>query len=220
VIPKTPGPAAKDGAGFELFFKGATETIMKRLLFTIAGIMLLGSTQVTAITLGFDPASQVANTGDTVSLDLVASGLTSGGSDSIGGFDVDVLFDDSVLGFVGGTTGTGLGSISDFYFASGGVVDAFAVSLELPADLDALQGSTVVLATLAFEVLDLAPGTSTTVAIDSSDQFLLVSDAASAAPLPITALDNGTIRAPAPGVLALLSIGLAALGYARCRVAG
>lgn len=192
---------------------------MNRLFILMIGLVLLGVEHASAVSLRFQPASLTADTGDTLSIDLVVDGLTSGGPDSVGAFDVDLLFDPSALSFLSAATGVGLGFSAEGYTTGGGVIDGFATSLESDATLDLLQGSTVTLATLSFDVLNLPAGSMTTLAINERDPLLFVSDGFGV-DLPISTVSNAVVsnplsKVPTPGILALLSIGLATLSYIR-----
>jgi hypothetical protein len=130
---------------------------------TRLAIMLgtLISAQSEAALLTFAPLHQTVELGETVNVDIHISGLT--GFDALGAFDLDLEFDDSILGFSGVSFGTqldlfGFGSLQDAS-ASGGVVDVSEVSMDLPFDLEDFQLDDFVLATIEFNADAL--GTST-----------------------------------------------------------
>lgn len=161
---------------------------MKKLkLFTIAVTMCLSAflpSFTRAASLSLEPSAQSASIGDAVSLDLMISGLTAGGPDSLGDFDVDIGFDTTMLSFDSYVLGNALGDLSfgeafDTGLGDlGGIINIAEVSL-LEASLstcvfcsgpylDDIQPASFVLATLGFTVLpSLSPGTSTTVNIDT-----------------------------------------------------
>lgn len=162
------------------------------------------------------PSSQIAATGDQVSFDLLATGLGAGASPAVGSFDVDVLYDPSVLGFASYTIGNALGLAFDFSFGGStpGTVDLAASSLESAADLVAAQAASVMLASLMFDVLDLSLGASTTVQIDANDPLLSLGDE-NGTRIPVDDLTSATIRnrpVSAPGTSLLAVLGLAMLG--------
>jgi hypothetical protein len=113
-----------------------------------------------ALVLSFSPTSVPANVGDSVSVDVVATAL---GTDVIAGFDLDVLFDPSILAPTSVLFGTGLGdpslfeALTSFGFTPG-VVDFAEVSFLTTSELDALQSEPLTLATLGFDVI--GPGLS------------------------------------------------------------
>ena len=197
---------------------------MRKLLNIVYGLVLLAVTShAGAVVLSLEPSSQIAGPGDSVSLDLVISGLGNGAPDSLGDFDIDISFDASALSFLGYTLGTSLGDVGlgeafdgSFGDLGGGLVNLAEVSLLFPFELDALQADTFTLATLDFSVDVLAPGDSTTVDIDTvwalGDGFGL--------PLTVDAANSAVIRnaaVPEPSLLALVALGLTGVGFASRR---
>lgn len=170
-----------------------------------------------AVELIFSPGAQVVSLGDPVSVDLLVSGLGDGVPPSLGGFDVDISFDPSILVLTGASLIAPLGGSAQFEFnvqvtASGVVVNLFALSFLSPEDLDALQPGEFTLATLTFGTL--ASGTSSLV-IENA----ILSDAAGGA-LPIDSAPNGSVTVPEPATSIGVALGLAALGLLRRRLHG
>ncbi len=111
-----------------------------------------------AINIGFNPASQSVETGDTVMTDVVISDLGAGAAPSISTYDLDITFDDSHLSFVSTSFGNqldifGLGSITSSTETSPGVLNLFELSFDLPADLNDFQSDSFTLATITFDTL-------------------------------------------------------------------
>ena len=108
-----------------------------------------------ASTISFSPSFQVIGLAGTASVDIVISGLAA--NEAVGSFDLDITYLSSVVGFMGYTLGTGLGTGADLMDLSlgdlGGVIDIAAVSLLDPAALKPLQGSSFVLGTLTFSAV-------------------------------------------------------------------
>jgi hypothetical protein len=124
---------------------------------------LLVASPALAVSISVLPAAQTAAVGDPVSVDLVITGLDGTGAPSVGAFDLDVTFDPLLLVASGVTFGAFLGdeALGEALTASSvsaGLLDLAAVSLLLPAELDALQPAAFTLATLSFTTL--AAGTS------------------------------------------------------------
>jgi len=136
---------------------------MRKLLFllTLLGLSLgMSVTRVHAVGLTFVPASQDVNTNDLAVVDLQVVGVGDHTSPSLGGFDVTVTFNPSVLSFVGATFGGFLGDIG-LVEALGmvtppppsGVVNLFEVSLLTGGELATLQSSSFVIASLTFQAI-------------------------------------------------------------------
>lgn len=144
---------------------------MRKLIFllTILGLSLgTNINRVHAVGLTFVPASQDVNIGDTAVVDLQVVGVGNFTFPSLGAFDVTVLFDPSILSFVGATFGgflgdIGLGEASATTTPGAGGVNLFEVSLLegnaatcvlcVPPYLNDLQPSSFVIASLSFQAL-------------------------------------------------------------------
>lgn len=136
---------------------------MRKLLFvlTILGLAL-GSfaSHVHAVGVTFVPASQDVNISDLAVVDLQVVGVGDHTSPSLGGFDVTVTFNPSILSFVGAIFGGFLGDIGLGEAVSivtppppSGVVNLFEVSLLTGAELAMLQSSSFVIASLTFQAI-------------------------------------------------------------------
>ncbi|MBU3017388.1 hypothetical protein KO519_06705 [Paraglaciecola agarilytica] len=168
-----------------------------------------------AVMLSFSPSSQVASTGDSVSLDLMISGLTAGTADSLGTFDLDVIFDDSRLSLTSYLLTDLLGDSSAFeaddlslgeYIP--GLIGLSLLSYLDIDELDNLQPSSFSLATFNFDVISLEVGQATTVAIDT---VFALGDAFGNA-LTIDSMGEGILRNPAEEVSTPASLGIFILG--------
>jgi len=143
----------------------------------LAGIwFLLLTISAQAITLGFNPNDQTVFLGDSVSVDLVISGLGDGITDSLSTFDLNIDFDSAILSFNRVEFGDpllkdqlDLWNLGSYYRVAPevGTVNLCELSFDNPDDLLSYQAPTFTLATLFFDTI--AGGTS----ILSMDNIIL-----------------------------------------------
>ena len=183
----------------------------KRYILALLVILFVQAPLAHAVLIGFQPDSTFAGTGDSISLDLIVSDLGNFGPDSLGAFDISVGFEASVLSFTSYSLGDFLGDVdlSEAIDASagdvGGAVNVAEVSLLSVVDLDTLQPGEFILATLEFDVINLAAGGETQLSV------LLGSTLGDALGFSIEeiGLGSASIEAvPVPGTLVLLSASL------------
>lgn len=110
-----------------------------------------------AIIIEFNPSPQSVSVGSTTTVDVVISGLGDSTAPSLGTFDLDVGFDPSILSFNGATFGNqldlfGLGSLQSM-ISGIGTINLFELSFDFADDLNTLQASSFLLATLSFDTL-------------------------------------------------------------------
>ncbi len=133
----------------------------------LAGLIFFAPKSAHAIFLDFVPISQDINLGDPFEIGLWISGLGDFFAPSLGTFDVDVLFDNTLLAYNSTVFGDpvlgdqldlfGLGSISSDTPGSGNV-NLFELSLDSASDLDSFQPSEFLLAKLKFDTLAVGSG--------------------------------------------------------------
>ncbi len=182
-------------------------TLIYRLLFLTSLLLFTGITQAN-ISLGISPITQ---SGNSVNLGIVISGLSSASAPSLGGYDFDIGFDPAHLSFNSAIFGDSvLGNQLDLFnlgsnyttanLVSPGILNLSELSFDAIADLNTLQADSFTLATLSFNMLN--PGTSQlTVAIN------VLSDAEGSALLANnTSVDITTV--PVPGAAWLMLSGL------------
>jgi len=185
---------------------------------TLAVLIVASGSASAAIILTPTPNTQTIVAGGLTTIDVRIDGLGAGIAPSLGVYDIDVMFDPFVLSFVSATFGDGvlgnqldlfgLGNVS-FLTPSTGMVNLFELSLDTPADLNALQADAFVLASLSFS--GLAVGTSS---IGLSANAL---GDAEGAPLAAS-LSTGSVvvtpstAVPEPATYALLLAGFALIG--------
>ncbi len=185
----------------------------------LAGLgLFVASLNAHGVAIFFDPAAQSVDLGDQVFVDVVIEDLGDFAPQSLSTFDLDVLFDDTLLNFAGVTYGNGLdqgifGSITgDFSFPGGHNV--FEASLEDASDLIAGQPASFVLFTLTFDTLDV--GTSPlSLTIQNLDDEQLPPVSIPAETRTGSIQINGPVQVPEPTPLALLAFGLVVFGTAR-----
>lgn len=202
-----------------------------------AAAVLLWVGAVSAATVNVSSSASHVTVGATVTLSFAVAGLHQGGTGSLAGFDIDLHYDNSLLqfqsfGFVDTASASnmldlpepgGLGFIGDATPA-GGVVDAFGLSGNSTAVLDAQQADAFDFLTLSFIALQASAGTD--LFIDLSDPLLQFLDGSGAA-INVSFISartqlvidpqggGGTLPEPAAPALALAA--LAGAGWARRR---
>ena len=166
------------------------------------------------------PSALFAGPGDSIALDIIVGGLGSAGPESLGAFDVCVGFDVSSISFTGYSLGDYLGDVglAEAIDASagdmGGAVNVAEVSLLTGSNLDLLQSDSFVLATLAFDVVNLGPSDFTQLSVLNGP--LLVD--AFGSPLSVTSMSGASVRGvSSPGTLVLLAASMLGWLMVRCR---
>lgn len=160
-------------------------TFVKTLM---TSALLLAPLSSHAITISLNPTSQTVTSGSSFDVALTISGLGNGVAPSLGAFDVDISFEQSILSFSSVTFSSFLGDLSLFEattsfddFSTPGIVNLFELSLLegdaltcvfcIPPYLDDLQPSDFTLATLSFSALSAgssALGVSLNALVDAS----------------------------------------------------
>jgi hypothetical protein len=182
--------------------------------------------QAHATVIGFAPSSQNTSVGGSVSVDLVVSDL---GDDILTGFDLSVLFDDTLLAFDSFEFGTdcfgfscldvlGFGSLQDAFDWGFGEVEVFELSFDFDEDLELFQPDDFVLGTFVFTGLEIGVSALDILVWGATggyvfDEVLGFEIASSLA----VDVESGSIEVPEPGTWLLMLSGLLCLGLSRRR---
>jgi hypothetical protein len=181
-----------------------------------AWLTVLCVTPAFAVLIEVVPSASEIGPGDPVTVRLAISGLGAGSAPSVSTFDLDAGFDPSVLAFAG--AGFGDPSLGDqldvlelgsqFLATPGsGTVNLFEISLDSAANLNALQASAFVLATLTFEAVGPgeSPLTLTLNALGDAEGQALETDLD---PARVIVRSGGPVPVTAPAAALLLTLGL------------
>lgn len=178
----------------------------------LAGLLLLAGGRAEAVSIAVVPSGTMLVTGQTLTVNVVVSGLGVGAPPTISSFDLDLSFASPQLSFLSIAFGTGLGTgfqvLNSFSLQPGPVVDFAAASLLANATLDAAQPASFVLATLTFQA-----GAAGEVALAITQAVLANTIGGPGGnQIPVDALVGATVTVvPEPGTAVLLAVGLAAL---------
>jgi hypothetical protein len=173
--------------------------MLRTLVLLVTSGVVLCSASAGAIVIGFVPSDQTVGLGATVGVDLVISDLGDFTAPSLGSFDLDVTYDDAILGAPSVMLTSLLGDSSQGETIEGvdlsipGFIDVFLVSLLSPLELDALQPASFVLLTLTFDAI--AQGTS---ALELTE--VLLGDALGAELSATAGSGSITVQGPGTGV--------------------
>lgn len=152
--------------------------ILSKYLSICSVFIIFLSANSSATYLRLEPQLLVAETGDSIHVDLIIGDVSP---ESIGAFDVDILYDISNLLFTSYTLSNFLGDplidVIDLSLGDlGGIIDLSVISLLPTGDLNSIQSNIFKLATLNFLVSNLPPATSTSIEVILADPFLYVAD--------------------------------------------
>jgi hypothetical protein len=188
----------------------------KQIGWLVLGLLVLagaGPARAVGISLVLPGGTEVV-VGAPVSVEVVVSELGDGIAPSLGSFDGDVTFDLGLLTYSDVVFGSELGEPVTEALVSvdvvGGVLTGTAVSLLSPPELDALQGTDVMLGTISFVAAGPGSGQIEVTRAQLSDAF--------GAPLTIDWLGSSPITViPEPTTLLLVACGLAGVAAWRKR---
>ena len=146
--------------------KPVTPAVLRACTLLSTALLMAGfiTNPAQGITITLEPSIQTVSPGDFVEISLQISGLGNGSSPSLGTFDLFLGFNPGVLHYesvlFGDMIGPVAGSLSGSVInQTGGSLNLFAVSLDTPADLDALQPRQFMLASILFSVSGVGSST-------------------------------------------------------------
>lgn len=191
---------------------------MKAMILPVAflSFLLFPTVSSHAISIGFSPFSQDVAAGGSLQVDIVISDL---GGEIVSAFDLDMIYDPSILSATGVSFGDILNggdpffSFQDSDISTPGLVDLAELSLLSDIDLGAIQPDSFILATLSFDTL--SPGASSLNFVFNSFNDV---KGANAQVLPlVVGAGNVTVVASVPeaGASLLLGVGLFGLALSR-----
>ena len=181
---------------------------IKQASILVVILAFLSATPATSATLELVPDMTTVGLGDALFIDIVVSELGDGIAPSVGDFDFDITYDDTILTATDVEIGGFLGdldfleAIGGFDLSTSGVVDLFEVSFLFDFELDALQPASFTLATLSFEAIGLGMSTLDFTQVILGDSFAQPID---------TTVTGGSVSVPLPPTLWLFGSSLLAL---------
>lgn len=206
---------------------------MRTVYAALATLALAGSltTEAQAITIGFNPDTGTVTLGDSFAIDVVVSGLPEAqfGAEVVSAFDLDVLYDASVLTATDFQFSDALGAIGIDALTSAwlepGRVDFASLSFLDPASLLSLQNvEQLVLGRLLFEAIGIGSSLLTFDTATSPGAQLVGSDPFTSLPLTDIGAAQisviGPVSVPEPTTLWLMLSGVALMVWSRRRPQG
>ena len=195
----------------------------KMLLIASALLAWVSILPAHAIVLGFNPVSSNVTQGSTIDIELTISELENGAAPSLGGFDISINFDDSLLGLTDVTFGDptlgnqldlfGFGLNSTGSTVTNNTVSLFELSFDTVDDLNLFQADSFTLATLSFNALSVGTSLLSISNFILSDALGTTSLSAETGSANITVLP--VVSVPEPAMPLLLVIGLLAMRWVR-----
>lgn len=194
---------------------------MKKLLALIAlGISL--NTQ--ALTIDLVPSATQVNSGNTIQIDAKISGLKTPGATSLGVYDVNVNFDNSLFAFSSISWGDSLkgnqldlnnfGTLQISDNSTSGLINLLELSFDDAWSLDTLQANSFTLFSLVFS--SIASGTGV-FHLDANALGDAYGNGLTLASITAGRVNVKAASVPEPATNMLMLIGLIALGVARMK---
>lgn len=182
-----------------------------KIILLLALLASLTQSGWAAVIIEASPAAQVKVLGNQATVDIVASG------GYVGDFDLDISWNPAIVSLFSISYGTQLGLSIQNPFALGvGTVNASEISLEIAADLIALQpGQTATLLTLVYNTI--AVGTSpVNIAYNAiGDEYGLAHNPVTLNPGSITVRQGGPAEIPEPATTLMVGLGVGVLALGR-----
>ena len=192
--------------------------MIKKILF-ISALLLASAMPAANATpvLSFVSTGQSVVLGNQASVDVVLSGLEAGGLDEIlSAYDISFTYDDSILGYAGGTY-YDLVDIPPVPVISGGVISWNSTSFESDVTLQGLQGDSLTLATILFDTLSTGTSPLTFTYDDLTGLNASALDHTVVNGFITVTAQNGSV--PEPTILMLMGLGFFGMVAAKRRKA-
>lgn len=187
---------------------------MKNTILTTltAGLLSAYASLSYGVLIEFTPSDQTVYLGDSVSVDLMISDFAD--TESLGDWDFDLTFGSGILSLSSVDFGSQLGdSWPDFTNFGGGDLNLNELSFESAFDLESNQNDAFTMATLTFDTIDLGLSELNVAEVwaigDQNGDWLDYNLASGS----IEVIERAVSDVPEPGSIALLALGLMAMGF-------
>jgi len=198
---------------------------MKQLKNIFVSLALLFSVDTYAISIDLVANKSAVNVGDSIEVAVRISGLNDTSAPSLGAYDVNFLFDNSLFSFDSISWGdsakgnqldlAGFGSLQDATSGSGWL-NLFEISFDDALELDLLQAGEFTLFSVLLNTIATGTGNFSLVANTLGDAY---GDNLVAGQINGTQVTTGAVSVPEPSSVLLLLVGILAIAMLRAKSA-
>ena len=196
---------------------------MKQLRKIFVSLALLFSVDTYAISIDLVANKSAVNVGDSLDVAVRISGLNDTSAPSLGAYDINFLFDNSLFSFDSISWGdsaqgnqldlAGFGSLQDATSGSGWL-NLLEISFDDALDLDSLQAGEFTLFSVLLNTIAVGIGNFSLAANSLGDAY---GDNLVANQINGTQVTAGAVSVPEPSSVLLLLVGIFAIGMLRAR---